>query len=257
MKGRMNTFKSARVFSLMAAILAAGCGEKAPGKGGMGGDMGDQTGGTADMVSTSSSGFSIAVANADTPYAIEGITAPSGRFFVFVRVTISNTSATPPVLSSAPLFSVKTKAAIVVPPAGLGFNDQCGELSVATGGQLGCSLLFELPVGETAAELDYADGLGRTASAPIPLLPAISCDTVQGWKSTASAACMSCIQTANKSCIDLSSCSQTEQSCITSTLQSAHALACRDVVNTCSLATTCLWRMHRDCLAVACNDACK
>jgi hypothetical protein len=257
MKGRMNTFKSARVFGLMATILAAGCGSKAPGSGGVGGDMGNPMGGPADMAGTSSGGFAIAVANADTPYAIEGITAPTGRFFVFVKVTISNTSATPPVLSSSPLFSVKTKADIVVPPAGLGFNDECADLSVAPGGQLSCSLLFELPVGETAAELDYADTVGRTASAPIPLLPSISCDTVQGWKSISSTACMSCIQTSNTSCIDLSSCSQTEQSCITSTLGSSHVLACRDVVSMCSLATTCLWRKHRDCLAVACNDACK
>jgi hypothetical protein len=253
----MDMFKGARVFGLMAAILAAGCDDKGPaGTGGdLGGDMGDQPGGTADMGGTSSGGFAIAVANADTPYAIEGATAPSGHFFVVVTVTISNTSATPPVSSAAPLFSVKTKAAIVVPSAG--FGDACGELSVAPGGKLSCSLMFRVPVGETAAELEYADGFGRTASAPIPLLPAISCDSVQGWKSISSAACMSCIQTANQSCLDLSSCSQTEQTCITSTLQSTRALACRDVVNMCSLSTTCLWRMHRDCLAVACNDACK
>ena len=229
------------VFMLCSAL--AGCGA-APGGG------------------SSGSGFSISVTSAQSQLGIGGRLPPSGGSVAVVEVSIANDSATPPVLASAPLFSITTKGAIVVPVSGLVglLKSPCTDLSVAQGGTLGCSLAFEVPKGDTPVSLDYADGMGRSASASMPALTDGACDTVAGWMNGGGSSCTSCFQSAvaQGRCPNIKSCSSTEGTCIADKIGKSLSAACA-VAADCALSPACAdaWTAMSDCVVFMCDAICR
>jgi hypothetical protein len=167
---------------------------------------GSSSGGSTDMGGTTSSsggqgsaGVSLVVDSVSAPASIDGIGPSSGSFFVVVDMTLKNTGASMALPVSGVFFSLETTQNLIISSSPDQASNACSaSVSVASGGQNECQIVFEVPTGQTPATLKYDDLRGDTASASIPAVPVPSaaCETWIGWitSTSASSACDSCIR---------------------------------------------------------------
>ena len=147
------------LFGLVSALAACGSSSSGGSPGG-----GDDSG-------TSSGGFSLRVTKAGLTSKLGVLSASSGNVFVVVDLTLSNDSVASSLSESAALFTVTTKAALVVraSPASAVTATPCRpEVAVGSGGTATCQLAFEIATSDVAATLGYDDAQGHTATAAVP-----------------------------------------------------------------------------------------
>lgn len=165
------------------------------GSGGSGTDMGGT--GSSSSGGQGSAGVSLVVDSVSAPADIGGLGPSSGSFYLVVDMTLKNTGAGMALPVSSVFFSLETTQNLVISSSPEQASNACSaSVSVASGGQDECQIVFEVPSAQTAATLKYDDLRGDTASASIPAVPTPSaaCETWIGWiTSSSSSACHSCI----------------------------------------------------------------
>jgi hypothetical protein len=183
---------------------SGGSGSGGSGSGGSGsGGSGSGSGGSGSGGSGSGGivdGASLQVSSVTSPPTVNGVSAPSGTFYVVVDFTLQNVGAATPLSTTSVLFSVDTSQALVVAASSDQPSGPCGAgISVAPGGHIECQLAFTVPLGQTPTTLAYDDLRGDKATAPLPAVPAPSaaCDTVASWISKSpSSTCLTCLENA-------------------------------------------------------------
>jgi hypothetical protein len=251
---------------------SGGTGSSSGGTGSSSGGTGSSSGGSSGSSSSSggigSTGVSLSVTSADEPASVAGVTPPAGDFLLVVSITLANTGASP--LSTNPvLFSLKTSQSLIVTTSGLTAANACSPtISVAAGGMLSCSLVFELPAGSTPALVVYDDLHGDRAQAPVPALTtsAATCATFASDLNANKPSCVICLGNAGGS--DAGSGPCTTQATAYST--SCNVSACADnCVNgaaanqicmceeACdSLSCQALFEAYVTCAVQSCSSAC-
>jgi hypothetical protein len=163
----------ARALVLLAlAFTAARCTTTASQGGGSsssGGGGSGSSGASGSSSGGSGAGVALAVNHASIAYALGSGSPQYGDFFVVVDLTLRNIDAKSPVPTLFPLFSIRTNQALVVGARESLYGCNAG-VSVDTGGQVECSLAFEMPVGQTPVTVTYDDHLGDQASSSVPAL---------------------------------------------------------------------------------------
>jgi len=145
-----------------------------------------------------SAGVSLQVDSVSSPASLGGLTPSSGTFYLVVDMTLKNTGASMALPVSSIFFSLETTQNLVITSSPAQASNACSSsVSVASGGQNECQIVFEVPAGQTAATLKYDDMRGDTASASVPAVPTPSaaCETWVGWltDSSSTSACRSCL----------------------------------------------------------------
>jgi len=145
-----------------------------------------------------SAGVSLQVDSVSSPASLGGLAPSSGTFYLVVDMTLRNTGASMALPVSSIFFSLQTTQSLVITSSPAQASNACSSsVSVASGGQNECQIVFEVPAGQTAATLKYDDMRGDTASAPVPVIatPSAACETWIGWalNSSSNSACRSCL----------------------------------------------------------------
>ncbi len=162
------------------------------------GDGSSGSGNTTSGIDDGGSGeVALVVGSATVETGVGGFPPPSGDFFLVVSVTLKNLGASEPLTMSPLAFTLRTSQGLIVSPSPVQATAECSaSLSVASGGEDSCSVVFEVPEGRTPTALAYADG-SETATAPVPATegPSLTCGTYAGWVSGgASQACLACLE---------------------------------------------------------------
>jgi hypothetical protein len=239
---------SARSISIFAILLAACGGTPSTARSGT-----PSNGGTPPAGEMSSGGFTLSVTSAQWEAALQNERPPSGRTYAELNISLSNNSASP-ILASAPLFSVLTTSSIEVPtsPATGLADSPCTDLSVAKGGTLACSLVFEVPTGDTPAELVYDDHMGHSAKAPIAIVTVDACSRFRGWTRLNTSECVSCF--GSSGCPKETACTSSELNCV----EADGAGDPCSTVTTCGLSQMCADQLKAalQCQVAACDASC-
>jgi len=166
------------------------CGDAAGSSNSGGFDFGD--------AGSSSGGVSLSVTSTSEPAMVGGFPPSSGTFYLVVDVTLRNTGASAPLSTSPLLFTLQTNQALDVTSSPAQASGECSDsVSVASGGQDTCSVVFEVPAGQTPSAVVY-DDLGARATAPVPAVatPSAACLSFQGDLTSGSQTCLECLDDA-------------------------------------------------------------
>ena len=189
------------VWTLGILSLCAGCSSSSSGVAADGGAEGGINPFFPDGGASSGS-LSLKVDSSTAPRStLDGFTASNGNGYVVLALTLSNESSTTPLSANPVLFSLRTDRSLVIAISSAQPTNPCNPaFSVATGGTLSCNLAFEVPKGQTPADLLYDDLRGNKATAPVPapapVTGAGACSEMTSWYSNPSAACESCLGSA-------------------------------------------------------------
>jgi len=221
----------ARLLPAMIMILLAGCG------------------------STDAPSLELDIGSATETMSLSMVPAKEGDTFVVLALTLKNIDAKVALSTNPVLFSLSSKTAIVFAPSPVQPADACDPaISLAVGGQVDCSIAYEVPIGTVVTTLSYNDQQGNLASVAVPAIVATSdtCATVAPWLGELGL-CGTCI---SQSCVDEKSayhisCNACEAKCDASfdTLCTCEA--------TCD-STSCqsLFETYTGCLAQLCASSC-
>jgi hypothetical protein len=169
-----------------------------------GGSCGDAAGSTSsggfdfEDAGSSSGGVSLSVTSTSEPGMVGGFPASSGTFYLVVDVTLENTGASAPLSTNPILFTLQTNQALDVTSSPAQASGECSDsVSVASGGQDACTVVFEVPAGQTPSIIVY-DDLGARATAPVPVVaaPSAACLSFQGDFTGGSQTCLECLDDA-------------------------------------------------------------
>lgn len=164
----------------LLAFVVGGCDTSALDE--MGNDAPGDGGGESGTGSPTMSGLQLSIASAQYAYSV-GIVKPAldNRYLV-LEVSLANASVQSPLSTLPSYFSVTTRDALVLLPAGaatIALDRRCREdVAVAAGGEAACQLAFELSPDQEPVELLYDTGKGYADSAtiPQPASPDTACD---------------------------------------------------------------------------------
>jgi hypothetical protein len=244
-----------RSLALLPLVFAACSSNGAPPPGG-------SDGGT---IGTSNAQFSLAASSVQYVSTIQGSRPMTGRRFLTLTATVANSGEQRPLSVAAPLFSVLTKAGLSVGASGdsgLLAQPCAGDLSVAVGGMLSCSLAFEIPLADSPLTLVYDDTMRRAQTDLTALLP----QPPDGGSACASVnpqatGCAPCVQQNcnaelgalfnNNTCLN-------QMSCVDKAVQAGQ---CADACSPCAMCpidTMCtdLIATFRTCVATSCAQMC-
>lgn len=270
-------------FALCACGVLLGCSGSGGGLGGHDGGSagtifgtGSGSGGSSTNTGTTgsssggqgSAGVSLVVDSASAPATLGGLGPSSGTFYLVVDMTLKNTGASMALPVNSVFFSLETTQNLVITSSAAQASNACSaSVSVASGGENECQIVFEVPTGQTAATLKYDDLRGDTASAAIPAVPVPSaaCETWIGWLTSSSwnNACQSCLL-ANESA-DAGPCAAADQayrsSCIADGGGAAQCASSFDQVCSCELtadSASCrgLFDTMMRCYVSSCTSSC-
>ena len=188
----------------------------------------------------------------------------AGNVFLVVDLTLRNDGAPRPLSTSFALFTLATKAALVVNASvDSAFEDpKCDpSTSIALGGNFECKVAFEIAPTQSGVTLTYDDAHGDSASATIPAATATAsgCTAVEAWKHTSTNTCVSCLSSMSmKACATQTAAFQSQ--CSSACPSATFALSSL----TCAAEAACMTVMCRmaldaidQCLATECGSVCQ
>jgi hypothetical protein len=143
-------------------------------------------------------GVSLTIDSASVPVKVASVPPSANSGYVQLDVTLKNIASAAAVSTNPELFSLTTDRALVYTPVAVSSElpQPCSATTaIAIGGVVMCSVVFDVPNGETPTLATYDDKQGHTSSTSIPMIAAPDACDVVGSFNLSSSSCFSCLQT--------------------------------------------------------------
>jgi hypothetical protein len=189
------------LLATVATLLSASCGggdrsspDVSAGGGGSGVGAGGSNVGAGGTVA-------ISVGTVASPSILAGSSPGAERYFLTVQATLHDVSAPEAVPVGFTNYTLATTKGLVIMPSTVSalLSMPCAsDTSVSAGAAYSCTIVFEMPSGDSPTLLTYADPRGDTATAPVsytvpPLPVSAACNTFATYQHVVSAACDQCV----------------------------------------------------------------